>query len=73
MIDETLELSCKQAARLMSVRRDRSLEPSEEETLRAHLYECLNCQAFDRQLDLLSALARRYAASGATVEPDPTD
>ena len=58
---------------MMSVRRDRALQPFEEQTLRAHLYECLNCQAFDRQLDLLAALVRRYAAGVAIAESDPTN
>ena len=59
---ETLEdISCKQAARLMSVRRDRLLSAFEQVALTEHLQVCRNCQRFDSQLDFLSALAKRYA------------
>ena len=59
---ETLEdISCKQAARLLSVRRDRSLSTVEEVALNEHLQVCRNCQRFDSHLDFLSALAKRYA------------
>lgn len=61
-----LDLSCKEAARLMSVRRDRALRSDEETSLRDHLLECLNCQAFDRQLDVLTAMAKRF---GVGVKP----
>jgi hypothetical protein len=60
------DLSCKEAARLMSFRRDRELSADEQEELRLHLVECLNCQNFDRQLDVLAELAKRFA-SGTTV------
>jgi hypothetical protein len=56
------DLSCKEAARLMSFRRDRVLTGGEHEELRLHLLECLNCQNFDRQLDVLAVLAKRFAS-----------
>ncbi len=56
------DLSCKEAARLISFRRDRPLSDAEKEELRLHLLECLNCQNFDRQLDVLAELAKRFAS-----------
>ena len=61
---EIIDLSCKEAARLMSQRQDRSLTPVEEESLKQHLYVCLNCTRFDKQLNFLKRLAERYAAGG---------
>jgi hypothetical protein len=58
-------ISCKQAARLMSFKRDRPLKPDEDGELKKHLMVCLNCQNFDRQLDVLEMLAKRYAAGGS--------
>jgi hypothetical protein len=37
------DLSCKQAALLMSFRRDRTLTWAEQEELRLYLLECRNC------------------------------
>ncbi len=56
------KLSCKEAARLMSMRRDRKLETDEETHLKDHLSICLNCRNFDQQIDILSELAKRFAA-----------
>ena len=55
-----LELSCKEAARLMSQRQDRTLSEDEASALKEHLYVCLNCRRFDQQLDFLRRLAKRY-------------
>jgi Putative zinc-finger len=54
--------SCKAAARLMSEARDRALTKDEEQSLNNHLAVCKNCVRFDKQLDFLSELAKRYAA-----------
>ncbi len=71
---EPRDLSCKQAARLMSVRRDRTLDPAEEIDLRQHLTVCMNCRRFDGQLDVLSELAKRYAAAKAgDIDLDSAD
>ena len=56
-----IELSCKEAARLLSQRLDRPLDASETRLLKEHLYECLNCERFAGQLDFLSRLAKKYA------------
>lgn len=54
--------SCKAAARLMSQSRDRELSAEEERRLQEHLAICKNCVRFDKQLDFLAELAKRYAA-----------
>ena len=45
----------------MSVRRDRALSTDEAESLKHHLYVCINCQRFDTQLNFLSRLSKKYA------------
>ncbi len=61
-VEQDLASSCKAAARLMSVARDRMLSEREKHSLDRHLAECRNCVRFDKQLDFLSELAKRYAA-----------
>ena len=69
MNEDVVKVSCKQAARLMSQRKDRPLTDAEGESLKQHLYVCLNCERFDRQLDFLRRSAERYAV-GRRVEND---
>lgn len=57
----TADYSCKEAARLLTARRDRALSEEEDTNLKHHLSECLNCRNFDAQLETLSTLAKRYA------------
>lgn len=66
------ELSCKEAARLMSRQQDAVLSPDEQESLKNHLYQCLSCRRFDQQLAFLRRLARRYAEGGPAPENEPT-
>lgn len=66
-LDDEGYISCKAAARLMSFRRDRPLGAEEDENLNRHLLVCLNCQNFDHQLDVLAALAKRYALGGSPI------
>jgi Putative zinc-finger len=54
--------SCKAAARLMSESRDRKLTVQEKRCLDAHLADCGNCLRLNKQLDVLTDVARRYAA-----------
>jgi len=68
-MDQTIQVSCKEAARLMSRQQDGSLTPEEQENLRNHLYICLSCRRFDMQLGFLRRLARRYGEDG----PPPSD
>ena len=65
MNEAVVKVSCKQAARLMSQQKDRLLTDAEAESLKQHLYVCLNCQRFDKQLDFLRRLVERYAAGGS--------
>ncbi len=75
--NETLKkVNCKQAARLMSVRRDRTLSIDEADSLKQHLYVCINCQRFDKQLNFLSQLSKKYAQGAAvpataSIKADP--
>ncbi len=70
-MSEPAELSCKEAARLMSRQRDAALTPDEQASLKYHLFDCLNCRHFDKQLDFLSRLARRYGDTGPPAAEDP--
>jgi Putative zinc-finger len=45
--------TCRQAAELMSLRRDEPLGPWRSWTLRLHLLACGDCQQVERQLDQL--------------------
>ncbi len=70
MNGDLVELSCKEAAKLMSQRQDRILTGPEEMALKEHLFVCLNCRRFDQQLDFLRRLAKRYAEGPPTDKPD---
>jgi predicted anti-sigma-YlaC factor YlaD len=56
-----LDLSCKEAARLLSKRRDLALIAEDEKSLVHHLSLCMNCRNFDQQIDMLSELAKLFA------------
>ena len=71
MNEELIDLSCKEAARLMTKRQDADLTAIEQESLKSHLYECLGCRRFDTQLEFLRRLARKYGQSGAPGPQDP--
>ena len=71
MSDEVIDVSCKEAARLMTRRQDAALKPGETESLKNHLYVCLGCRRFDTQLEFLRRLARKYGESGADGSNDP--
>lgn len=64
MTDADAELSCREAARLMSRKQDAQLTPDEEGRLKDHLYQCLSCRRFEEQLGFLRTLASRYAGGG---------
>ncbi len=68
---DAVELSCKEAAKLLSHQRDRALSATEAEVLKAHLYHCLSCRNFGDQLGFLSRLARRYGNEGPPPEDAP--
>lgn len=56
--------SCKEAARLMSLKQDMPLSDQDEESLKRHLAVCLSCRRFDEQLGFLRKFARQYADGG---------
>lgn len=64
MTESDAELSCREAARLMSLRQDAQLTPAEESRLKDHLFQCLSCRRFEEQLGFLRTLASRYAGGG---------
>lgn len=55
------EISCREAAKLISVKRDRSLDNDEEQLLAKHLKICANCERYRGQIDFIATLAKRYA------------
>lgn len=66
------ELSCREAAKLMSRQQDAVLSAEEQEALKAHLYQCLSCRRFEQQLAFLRRLARSYAEGGTDPQNEPT-
>lgn len=58
--------SCKEAARLMSLKQDMPLSEQETESLKRHLVTCLSCRRFDEQLVFLRRFAKQYAEGGAS-------
>ena len=71
MSTENIELSCKEAARLMSHGQDCTLSEFDAESLKNHLFVCLSCRNFKDQLGFLSRLARRYGGDGVPPEDAP--
>ena len=55
-----LNLSCREASRLISESRDRDLGIGERVTLRIHLGLCTACSRFTKQLDFLRDAMKRY-------------
>ncbi|WP_275286340.1 zf-HC2 domain-containing protein [Halomonas elongata] len=53
-------LMCKDATRLMSMKRDRPLTIRERVSLRFHLAMCSACRECDRQFELLHHVNRRF-------------
>jgi hypothetical protein len=53
-------LSCKEATRLMSQAEDRRLSGGERIKLRLHLYACVACSRFARQLALMREAVARF-------------
>ena len=54
------ELSCREAARLISVTFERALTPEEAARLKFHLGDCDDCQHYDVQLRFLREAAQRF-------------
>lgn len=54
-----MNLSCKEATRLMSAAQDRELSLGERAALTFHLAICKGCRAFDAQIRFLRRAVRR--------------
>ncbi len=63
-------LNCKQASHLMSEAQDRPLALGERLPLRLHLFMCVGCRNYGKQLDFLRAVTREMKAGS---EPPPKD
>ena len=65
-------LTCKEASHLLSEGQERPLGLRERIGLRLHLWMCISCRRFERQLGLLRramrVLRRRVEAESATAE-----
>ena len=55
-----MNLSCKEATRLISQREDRQLSLGERIALRLHLAICRGCRAVSEQIPFLRRALRRY-------------
>ncbi len=54
-------MTCREATRLMSEKRERRLTLLEKSALLVHTGLCGACRRFNRQIDVLSQLSREYA------------
>lgn len=61
-------LNCKQATHLMSEAQDRKLALDEQLPLRLHLFMCVGCRNYRKQLDFLRTASRELKSGG---EPPP--
>ena len=68
-------LNCKDASHLISERQERPLGIRERWSLRLHLWLCVNCRRFERQLALmrkaLRLLGQRAEADAASADLPP--
>ena len=53
-------MNCKEATRLLSEKRDRSLSNKEKAALKFHTMMCSACRNFDKQMDSISIFAQSY-------------
>lgn len=56
-----MKLTCKEAAKLMSQAQERQLGLFEGLALRMHLWVCIGCANYRRQLDMLRQACRRFS------------
>jgi hypothetical protein len=64
-------LTCKDASRLISEGQERHLRFSERWGLRLHLWICVNCRRFERQIHLLRRALRKLAQRAETDTQGP--
>ena len=53
-------MNCKEATRLLSEKKDRSLSTKEKTSLKFHTMMCSACRNFDKQMDALSVFSQSY-------------
>jgi hypothetical protein len=63
-------LTCKEASHLVSQNQDRPLSFNERMGLRIHLWMCVNCRRFERQIGLVRRLLRQPIRSAGTEAAD---
>lgn len=64
-------LTCKDASRLISEGQERHLRLRERWGLRLHLWICVNCRRFERQIHLLRRALRELAQRAETDTQGP--
>lgn len=64
-------ISCKAAARLMSLSCERKLTLREQIALKAHLAVCQTCRNCRRQIQALQKILPRYLKAVVTFDPPP--
>ncbi len=63
-------LNCKQASHLMSEAQDRPLALGERLPLRLHLFMCVGCRNYGKQLDFLRAVTREMKDGSEPASKD---
>ncbi len=53
-------MNCKEATRLLSEKKDRTLTVTEKVSLKFHTMICSACRNFDKQMDAISVFAQSY-------------
>ena len=64
-------LTCKGASHLVSESQDRPLGVFESWRLRIHLWICINCRRFERQIGLMRRLLRQSGPDAETGAASP--
>lgn len=65
-------LTCKDASRLVSEGQDRSLSLNERLGLCLHLWMCVHCRRFERQIQLLRRALQRLGSHSEVSGQTPT-
>lgn len=63
-------LTCREASHLVSQNQDRPLSFNERLGLRIHLWMCVNCRRFERQIGLMRRLLRQSARSAENEDTE---
>lgn len=64
-------LTCRQASQLVSESQERALGRRERWGLRLHLWMCVSCRRFERQIRLLRRVLRKLARLGESDAQGP--